>query len=220
VGYKPADFFVGVIDVFAVLLPGALLAFVTKDMALAYVFGTILPPVRGVAQGWIAFIFASYLLGHFIFLVGSFLDRTVYDPYRERFLTRDSDLVYERAKEIKVRHVEDTDEAEVVNTFKWAKIHAQILSPSGLVEINRLEADSKFFRSLIVVLFLIALILVYEAAFLAHGTALIGSAACLLLMVLSFLRYADQRFKSTQLAYAYLIALDTLNRPDENAEEA
>lgn len=243
-GYKPADLFVGVIDIFAILLPGALLAFVTKDAALAQVFGPILPPVRGVAQGWISFVFASYFLGHFIFLVGSVLDTTVYDPYRKKFITREfepaedreqgeghkrffeklfpkeADLLYERARKIKEQHVGDSEGPEAISTFKWAKASIQLRGSAALVEINRLEADSKFFRSLIVVLFLISLILVFKAALMSHGTALIGTAVCLLLMVLSFLRYAEQRFKSTQLAYTYLIALDKLDSLDENAEEA
>lgn len=202
--YKPGDFLVGIIDFFAILLPGALLAFATKDLALTHIFGPVLPAIQGEAQGWAAFIFASYLLGHFMFLVGSYLDKKAYPPYRKRFLTRDSDRTYERAKAIKENHLND-QEAEVVNPFKWARASVQLLYPAAAVEIHRLEADSKFFRSLIVVLLLTCPILVYKWAWIELG-------ACIFLIVLSFVRYADQRFKSTQLAYTYLIALEKISK--------
>ena len=32
------------------------------------------------AQGWVAFLFSSYLLGHFLFFIGSWLDNLAYDP--------------------------------------------------------------------------------------------------------------------------------------------
>lgn len=216
-GYKPGDFLVGLIDFFAILLPGALLAFALKDLAVEHVFGPVLPAVGGETQGWLVFVFSSYLLGHFIFLLGSFIDDTFYDPYRKRFLTAGSDLTFDRAKEIKVRHIGD-EKDKVVNPFKWAKANVQLLHPAASVEINRLEADSKFFRSLIVVLLLVSPLLAYKRAW-------IELAACAALVALSFFRYADQRFKSTQLAYVYLIALDKIsergpapNRPAAGAD--
>jgi hypothetical protein len=62
-GYKPEDFFVGVIDFFAVLLPGALMSFVIADFARHHLFGKALPAIQGEAQGWVVFAFSSYLLG-------------------------------------------------------------------------------------------------------------------------------------------------------------
>jgi serine/threonine protein kinase len=38
----------------------------------------------GGAEGWTVFLFSSYLLGHFLFLIGSLLDDYVYDPIRYR----------------------------------------------------------------------------------------------------------------------------------------
>lgn len=205
--YKPGDFLVGIIDFFAILLPGALLAFAAKDLALTHVFGPILPVIKGEAQGWATFIFASYLLGHFTFLISSFLDELVYNSYRKRFLCKNDDRAFKRAKEIKEKHLNDND-AEIINPFKWAKANIQLLYPAATVEIHRLEADSKFFRSLIVVLLLTCPILIYKQAW-------IQFVACWVLITLSFVLYADQRCKSTELAYTYLIAIEKVPKPEE-----
>ena len=236
--YKPSDLFVSVVDVFAILLPGALLAFVMKDVAAQYVFGTVIPPIKpdDNVQNWVAFVFAAYLLGHFIFLVGAFLDHRAYDPFRRRWLSAHGDTLYLCATELKNREFQsihgmsdigrvDTlrdapappggrpwwrrfwewligaeSSAEMINTFKWARAKVQMRHPTAAVEISRLEADSKFFRSLIVVLVIIAGGLVYKGAWLSV-------AACFVLVALAFFRYADQRFKSTQLAYIYVVAM-------------
>jgi hypothetical protein len=39
----------------------------------------------------------------------------------------------------------------------------------------------------------------------------IAAAACLFLTLLAFIRYADQRYKSTERAYTYFVAM---NRPE------
>ncbi|UIE38901.1 hypothetical protein [Leptodesmis sichuanensis] len=60
-------------DFFSILLPGALLTYL--------LMGEVGPVVRGDrydnlygAQAWAAFLFASYLFGHLVFLLGSWLD--------------------------------------------------------------------------------------------------------------------------------------------------
>jgi hypothetical protein len=77
---EPEKFFIGLIDFFSILLPGALLTYLLNDDVGPWLF-TIAGYQKLVGmQGWIAFIFSSYLLGHFIFLLGSWLlDDRVYD---------------------------------------------------------------------------------------------------------------------------------------------
>jgi hypothetical protein len=210
--YKPNDFLVGVIDFFAILLPGAMLAFVFKDLALNHVFGTFLPSITGEAQGWAAFLISSYLLGHFLHFAGSYLDTSLYDRYRAKVLTGDGrGRVFECANKIKMEHVQNNPDAGAVNTFKWARASVQLRYPAAATEIHRLEADSKFFRSLIVVLCLFSIALIYKMAW-------AQVAGCLVLMGLSFVRYADQRFKSTDLAYTYLIVLDAMQKSGLSAD--
>jgi ABC-type siderophore export system fused ATPase/permease subunit len=203
--YKPGDFLVGVIDVFAILLPGALLSFFTMELAQTSIFGVMLPPIRDSAQGWVIFVFASYLLGHFVFLLGAHLD-WIYDFFRKRYIRVEHERAYQRAKAIKEKYLNDKEQS-VTNTFQWAKANIQVRSPSAAVEIHRLEADSKFFRSLIVVLLVISIFLVYRSGWSQLFV-------CLVLVALSFWRYFDQRLKSTNIAYTYLMVLESLPKPE------
>ena len=81
--YKPGDYFVGVVDFFAILMPGALFSFLLLRLASKYHFGPILPKAWGAAEHWVTFIFASYLLGHFISLLGANLDGIYDRTYRK-----------------------------------------------------------------------------------------------------------------------------------------
>jgi len=201
-GFKPEDFFVGVIDFFAILLPGAVLSFVMIDFAHGHVFGNVLPSIRTEGQGWVLFAFSSYLLGHFVFLAGSYID-PLYNELRGRFVPKEKDCTYLRAKEIKETYLGDSSSEPLMNTFQWAKANAQLRYPAAMLEIRRHEADSKFFRSLIIVLVVLAVVLIRKLAW-------IETVICLALIVVSFARYAEQRWKAAQRAYEYLIAMEQM----------
>jgi hypothetical protein len=98
--FEPQTFFIGIIDLFSVLLPGALatalLRHVEKNESLSKIF----TPFTDSNARWATFLFASYLLGHFIFLLGSILDELIYDKLRSRasdekvyFLSRTRKLI-------------------------------------------------------------------------------------------------------------------------------
>ena len=69
--FEPQKFFIGLVDFFSILMPGAMLTYLDKDwiaMKLSLESGFSLDSVE---MGFVFFVFC-YLLGHFIFLV-SFL---------------------------------------------------------------------------------------------------------------------------------------------------
>src|SRR5207247_9491287 len=75
-------FFIGLMDFFSILLPGALLAYFVKDRAGPLFLGSEYYRLLG-AQGWITVLFSAYLLGHFAFLLTAWLfDDYVYDAIR------------------------------------------------------------------------------------------------------------------------------------------
>jgi hypothetical protein len=79
--FEPQNFFIGVIDFFSILLPGALLAYLNKDWATKQLGQ---PNFKlDSTEAWVLLLVASYLLGHFLFLIGSWLDEYVYDPIRK-----------------------------------------------------------------------------------------------------------------------------------------
>jgi hypothetical protein len=196
---KPGDFLIGVLDLFAILLPGSLATWLVtqyidpKALRAALQFGI------GDAQNlnpWVvgaAFVLSSYMLGHFVFQGGSKLD-PIYDAWRKRTKPDDANRPFKAARDLQAKLTADL--AKTYTPFKWAKAYIQIKAPAARIEIDRLEADSKFFRSMIVV----------SAAFFLHflvrETSWVAAGAALFLGWLSFIRYRDQRWKMTELTYA------------------
>ena len=73
-----------------------------------------------------------------------------------------------------------------------------------MAEVARLEADSKFFRSLVIVL---AILLVATVANNWHQTGVVFPVLLGVFAVLSYWRYTERRYKSTEQAYRYMIVL-------------
>ncbi len=235
----PQKFFVGLIDFFSVLLPGALLTYcllLGDGRFVAYEIWTKPPEA---AADWGVFLFISYVLGHFTFSLGHWLD-LVWDAARR--LTPDGEiarladgrnrpgwlvrqavwLVFEgdcnlaahEARKIKDRALGDA--AAAINTFQYSKAVLAIESPPSLAIVQRLEADSKFFRSFAVVLTILFLAslwhcvrgLNYHPVTAEHVLPNLELLALLLVTLLAALwRFMEQRFKATSQAYWSVIAL-------------
>lgn len=198
---KPADFLLGLLDFFAVLLPGAVavwvaLQYVDRDPRLVTLAGKPLPD----GALWAAYLFASYILGHVVFMIGSNLD-PAYDAWRRRAKPKGSDRTFLAADALRKRINPALVESEF-STLKWAKSYIQIHNPGARVEIDRFEATSKFFRSFVV----IAVVLTAHFLLAEHRPAL--ALAALLLAILSYRRFFDQRWKATELSYATVCILE------------
>jgi ADP-ribose pyrophosphatase YjhB (NUDIX family) len=224
--FEPQKFFIGIIDFFSILLPGALLTYLFKDNV-----GKLLLGVDGYknltgTEGSMVFLFSSYLLGHFIFLVGSWLDE-LYDVLRNATLNRqiqqlawkgslrpkwqrfflwmifkrERDLAVDRAAKIKANYLDPFDARGAVNTFQWAKARLATEQPQALATVQRFEADSKFFRSLVVVLFLLPWVG-------GPGRFWATLVTSLLLLPMALWRYMEQRLKATNQAYWSIITLE------------
>jgi 8-oxo-dGTP pyrophosphatase MutT (NUDIX family) len=226
--FEPQKFFVGLIDFFAVWIPGALLTYLLLGgIKLSFWDPARFQPLQQPGS-IIVFLFASYLLGHFIFLLGAgLLDHFVYDPIRRatrkrlikslakgkkcsgalpRFLAAlmvkaRADEAVDRAKKIKDHFLDPLAAANSINAFQWSKARLMLEKPQALEVVQRFEADSKFFRSLLIVLGLLLGWASVENARLMAPLAALG--------VLAFWRYMDQRLKATTQAYWYVITLES-----------
>lgn len=167
--FQPQKFFVGVVDFFSVLMPGALLSYALRDLRCVLLG----PDTLAEAQGWLAFFFSSYLLGHFIFLIGSWLDEDYDKWFRAWKITvlngkgkgTASSLVFDTrhfgalawADTIRSAQLGETPDLSPtntsINTYQWAKLQLGFERPEALAVVQRFEADSKFFRSFFVVLY-------------------------------------------------------------------
>jgi hypothetical protein len=164
-GGKPRDFFVGVVDLFAVFLPGAALAlFLQRTLSENELLKQLLNGLPEGAAKWAIFLVASYILGHFIFAVGSFFLDDLYDvSYKKWFgerkgvpalktevikylLSWTRNGVNEQNKPLPALPKELIDD----EVFDLATSFVRVQSGAAAVEIDRVEADSKFFRSLII----------------------------------------------------------------------
>ncbi|MCM3902992.1 MAG: hypothetical protein ND866_14895 [Pyrinomonadaceae bacterium] len=215
--FEPQKFFIGLIDFFSILLPGAVLVYLTKDSVLFLLFGQPRARLEGI-EAWIVFLFSAYLFGHIAFLLGSLLDKP-YDWLRKstylgqidrlakgksisnRILQwiacflfgSNADAAVTQAVRIKSRALTALSAEDAINAFQWCKARLSKEHPEGLAAVQRFEADSKFFRTFAAVLFALPLLFVAEGR---DAVAIV----CAVLLVPVVWRYADQRFKSTQQA--------------------
>ncbi len=214
--FEPNKLFVGLIDFFAVLLPGAVITFfLAPSIGPTLIGSDRFDSLRGNA-GAAAFAVTSYLLGHFVFLLGSILldpfekritDAAIKKPCSRlarclRLLTKFDDESHplRAAEALRRDEIDRFAGQQVINAFQWAKAKLLIEAPGAIGEVHRLEADSKFFRSLVVVSFFVAVHSgVTQAWWALVSVALIG--------LLAFVRYIEQRAKSTRQAYWYLLTM-------------
>jgi hypothetical protein len=233
---KPGDLLIGVVDFFAVLVPGIIAAAlivralrVTPQANTFFIAGLVI-------VGWV--------LGHALHGIGSFLDPLLYDPL---FKPRDNvphqaadqkevqestrsrswiqgylhknDNLYQLAKKMTDFPGLSNPPAEAFDvpggTYQWARAWLDSRSPEAAARLDRLEADSKLFRSLAVLFlagvpFLIAfpglLHIPQQWKIPAHPrTALILFSCAGLLF--SLWRYCDLRNKMVRLCYLHYVQL-------------
>lgn len=224
-GFEPQKFFIGLIDFFSILLPGALVTYLVKDEPRLAFLGVH----RSGAEGWVVFGFSAYLLGHFVFLLGAWiLDDYFYDRIRTAtknegligrlaggqklpwkatqilakwFVKRNTDLAMRHASRIKEQHLESGNASSAVNAFQWCKARLAFEHPEALANVNRFEADSKFFRSM-------CIILAFFVPWMFATQRLVVGTVSAALLLLAFWRYVDQRAKATTQAYWYIITLE------------
>lgn len=204
---KPGDFLLGVLDFFAILLPGSLMSwlltqYLPAELVLPFGPGKSDPIVNATAL-----LLSSYLFGHLVFMVSANLD-SVYDSWRTRTKPTTRDKAFQAATELKNAVNQNLIEADF-STLKWAKIYVQLKAPNVRVEIDRFEADSKFFRSLVVVS------TAFAAHFLLREQSPAMGVAVIVVGVLSFFRFVEQRWKMTELTYAAaVVAAAVVTKPD------
>ena len=236
--FEPEKFFIGLVDFFSIFLPGAVLAYVIKDQAVSTFVGSV-PPINGVEAG-LVFLFGSYLLGHLAFLLSALLDEFVYDRVRAwtdwgqitKRLVKGRDLSWRwkrclaasdwlfgtnadeavaLVERLKARALHALEGERAINAFQWSKARLTQERSEGLLAVQRFEADSKFFRSFVVVLLVLALIYAHRVQ--QDYRWVLAALLCLLGTVPALWRYVELRFKATQQAYWLVLTLEASKGP-------
>jgi hypothetical protein len=146
-----ASFYIGVVDLFAVFLPGGILAFLLIPCVPLADFPQSKLASSPAVQ-WVAFSVAAYALGHLLFGLGGMVMDGLYSVFfkngsrrlrmrRERAYSELSRLVGFKA---------NTGD----NALDWTLAILRLKEPGGLADLDRMEADSKFMRSLTLTLVL------------------------------------------------------------------
>jgi hypothetical protein len=198
---KPSEFYVGVLDFFAILLPGAIATAILAPRIGYLVLGPLVIVPTSEPGKWAAFLTCSYFLGHLLFLVGSYLDR-LYDTLRKRLNPYGNESAYQCATRIRDCLIVGAEQ-KALNTFQWTRSVLIAKCPVAAEDVHRLEADSKFFRSLLVVCALSSIV------FFAGGKIPEGVVA-LAMVAPCFARYYERRLKSTTQAYIHLVTIHRL----------
>jgi hypothetical protein len=95
--------------------------------------------------------------------------------------------------------------------YQWSRAWIAVKSPFAFTEIERLQANSKFFRGLVTVSLITAILSLKGHSLLARGAAIV----CLLLALTSYMRYCDLRWKAVQQTYRFFIALRSGERENK-----
>ena len=201
---KPGDMLLGVLNFLAILVPGfvaiALIGLAKPNWVEPFISSiATLTTVREVA-----YAIAAYFVGQIAFLLGSILD-PVYGSVRKILSPADNTKAYDCVEKIRNSYLKLDAERAAVNPYQWSKAILMAAAPTAADDINRFEADSKFFRSLAVVSVAVAATQVCPQSEGYLLSALIGALAC-------FGGFYYWRTKCTTRAYLHIIALQRAGR--------
>ncbi len=136
-------------------------------------------------------------------MLGSRID-AIYDLHRKMRNPYTNELAFQCASKIKHLFLSEI-ERKTVNTYQWSTSILTTMYPEAMIEVNRLVADSKFFRSIVVIIPIIS------AIFFESGNYYLSSIV-LIFIIPCYLRYYDRRLKSTTRAYQYIVMLNGLGK--------
>ena len=205
---SPKEFGFEIGSFLALFFPGAILLFVIfYNYEDTIIFQEGKEYSRTIS--WFLIFVTSYFLGHFVNWIGTFLDWT-YDRLYKPIKKRKSSIgkIKRTAQRIKSEILNEYGElAEDDHTFLYARKYITIKNSNLDKILNRIDAESKFFRSLISV-FLISFLV-----FLLNFKIII-SLLSVLFLILSFGRYWSLRWKHTRETYNYFVMQYSIDKKD------
>ena len=209
--HKPGDLFLSIADIFVVLLPGALLIMLSGFVVTPSPFSAI---ELTAPAGWLAFAITAYVLGHLISGLAALIEDWYYATDRgQRSIT---DVRPEMREKVRTRLTELTGGGWDANgnIRRAAALLVQLQSGSAAMQLQRKDADRRFFRNFIAVVVLV--VMLWLVALIVDGVTPAPAArvipAVVALLLLAVLRYSDQNIKYTRDVFDYFLALDALGQ--------
>ncbi len=144
--FKPNDFFLGLQDFLIILVPGGVfvLFIYSNDTSIDFVdVNKFLETFKAFPDLKIALlIFASYVIGHLVNRFSSYLD-----VFYDLVISYKNDTLISRIKKLRGKKRDKS-----LSNFEWAKFHLYNTDSKCIQEAESKMINSKFFRSLVVVL--------------------------------------------------------------------
>jgi Mg2+/citrate symporter len=220
--YKPSELYLGIADIFVVMLPGMVL---TALMAIVWYAGAVWPPERSLGStDWAAFLLSSYLAGHLVSALGAFLEDWWNETVRGK-----GRIDKERAKHGALRSAAELVVGRLLPEFQCEKDQVrrmaativQLQGGAGATQLQRKDADRRLFRNLSVVLALLGAFEVGVLRWTGLGTrtSVVFAVGCAIAALLCYHRYRDQDAKYSRDAYECLIVQESLNRRSSHMAE-
>jgi hypothetical protein len=190
-------FNLGLLDLLSILLPGGFL------VGLVWQSGWIQDwqMLDGISEDWMfgaIFAASSYVMGHFIHIVASYLDDVVFNKVKE--WKWPDDTLVKVVIQIKNSEIGVIDR-KYFNAFKWSLAYLMQHQPMLYQAVEKHIAESKFFRSFAVVLFIAGVWAFAQERWIEGVLSLVFT-------ILSLIRYVSQRQKSLDSAYQYVISVN------------
>jgi hypothetical protein len=193
---KPTNIIVSLASLLGIVLPGSIVAFLALTGAWRFALPRELVDVPTAnPQGWVIFIVVAYIAGQVLYAFGSWFLDPVYDRTYRRYK--------EHVKGNPKRFVWPTIEAQFPSgpdsgydsepsNYSWARAYVVTRSPGSVSELDQLEADFKFFRSVTLVL----VVAPFEALKIQPAYLLVGALVGLGLMACGALAkvFVDWRY--------------------------
>ena len=187
---KPNELYLGVTELFAVLIPGLLVS-----LLVVYSLSGI-EAIKGASTvSAMVMLAIAYPIGLILFSAGSIWDE-VYDKFNKK--DDENDPYLKRIRDIRTAK-DPLQKESPVNKYKWSRAMLSSLHPGGYSEVLRHEADSKLFRSLI--LPILAFI------FPLYQQHPLTSLLALIIAWLAYRMFRRERSKSCLTAYTHIFAL-------------
>lgn len=150
---RPSNFIVSIVYLLGVVLPGSIVTFLAVTGPLrAHLPNSLVAVPPDSVQAWIIFAIAAYVVGQVLYGFGSWFLDNIYDRTYRRYKQFLKGEPKEFVRPLVESHFRDRPQPTF---YSWARAYVVTHSPAALSELEYLEADFKFFRSLALV-FLVA----------------------------------------------------------------
>lgn len=188
--FEPSKWFIGSLEVFGALIPGGIILYVVRLVAVA---AGVIKDTSWPQQGidWAIFIGGSLALGYLAHPPAHILN-WLYDRTYCRWRRQGGDPLLDYAQQEAAPHLGPKD-----SVYAWAKSEVAAASKEQAARIDLIEGISKMFRTLAFLAIIAAILtLVAQTWFL--------TAALAVLAVLCFFVFAERRFAATKEVYQSL----------------